>query len=111
VLTPIGFVAFVGAGLWIAVVRVMLALHARRATAEERFKVSARAFSTRAHRGSSSLRATRKHLDRRHETFAKDCHEGGPPLVTRSGMVTNREAPRRPASHVARWIGSQSPQA
>ena len=31
--TPIGFVAFLGAGLWIAVVSVMLALRARRATA------------------------------------------------------------------------------
>jgi hypothetical protein len=31
--TPIGFVAFIGAGLWIVVVSVVLALQARRATA------------------------------------------------------------------------------
>ena len=31
--TPIGFVAFVGAGLWIAVVSVILAVRARPATA------------------------------------------------------------------------------
>jgi hypothetical protein len=32
--------------------------------------------------------------------WRRRCHEGGPPLVTRSVMVTNREGPRRPASHV-----------
>jgi len=31
--TPIGFVAFIGAGLWIAVVSVMLTMRARAATA------------------------------------------------------------------------------
>jgi hypothetical protein len=41
---------------------------------------------------------------------AWDCHEGGPPLVTRSVVFTNR-APRRPHSHVARWIRSKSKEA
>jgi SpoIIAA-like len=36
------------------------------------------------------------------QTPASDCHEEGPPLVRRSAVSTNR-APRRPASHVARW--------
>jgi hypothetical protein len=35
----------------------------------------------------------------------------GTPLVTRSVAFINRERPRRPASHVARWIRSQSTQA
>src|SRR5918995_1779773 len=41
---------------------------------------------------------------------AEDCHEGGPPLVTRSVVITNR-APRRPASHVARWTRPKSKEA
>ncbi len=37
--------------------------------------------------------------------------KNGPPLVTRSAVSTNREPPRRPASHVARWIRSESAKA